>query len=198
MSDATAPESAGRAGTEALACVTGRFQPVHNQHLELMRIALSGADHLLVGLTNPDAGTRREEPSSAHRHTEDGNPFTFFERSRLITAALTADGWDGRFTIVPFDLFRPESWYEYVPSHARHFVRSYSAWEERKAGLLADGGYLVERLVGEPDGRISGSDIRARIDRGDPWEELVPPAVVAPLRALAAARRGADSAGRPR
>lgn len=67
-----------------LARVTGRFQPVHAQHRELFEIALRDADHLIVAVTNPDSGARHEEPTSPHRHPPDANPFTFFERARLL------------------------------------------------------------------------------------------------------------------
>ena len=39
-----------------LGCVTGRFQPVHEQHLELFGIALAECAHQIVAVTNPDTG----------------------------------------------------------------------------------------------------------------------------------------------
>jgi nicotinamide mononucleotide adenylyltransferase len=170
----------------ALACVTGRYQPVHSQHLELFEIALRDADRLVVAITNPDPGARREEVTSAHRHRRSANPFTYYERVRLLDAALGERGLVERTTIVPFDLTRPEHWPEYVPLHARHLVRAYSDWERHKAGLLAGAGYAVQVLDGDPDGRLSASDIRARIEQGSGWEELIPDAVVPVLRTLLA------------
>ena len=79
----------------ALACVTGRFQPVHHQHLELFEIALREADHLIVAVTNPDHTARHEESTSDHRHTDGANPFTYFQRLRLLQAAWTAPGSAG-------------------------------------------------------------------------------------------------------
>jgi cytidyltransferase-like protein len=160
-----------------LACVTGRFQPVHAQHLELFEIALRDADHLVVAVTNPDTGARLEEATSAHRHLPGANPFTYFERARLLHVALADRGWARRTTIVPFDLTRPRYWPEYVPLHAHHLVRAYSEWEREKAGRLAEAGYPVTVLDGDPATRISATDIRARF-RDDDWAELVPAAVV--------------------
>jgi nicotinamide-nucleotide adenylyltransferase len=157
---------------------------VHGQHLELFEIALRDADHLVVAVTNPDTGDRRAETTSAHRHRDTSNPFTYFERVRLLTAALTAHGLADRTTIVPFALTRPAHWPEYVPLRARQFVRAYSDWERHKAGLLADAGYPVELLEGNPADRLSASAIRERIERGVPWEDLVPAAVVPVLRSL--------------
>ena len=52
----------------SLACVTGRFQPVHADHLRLFRLALAASGRLVVAVTNPDPGTLRAEPASSHRH----------------------------------------------------------------------------------------------------------------------------------
>lgn len=167
-----------------LVCVTGRFQPVHDQHLELFAIALREAEHLIVAVTNPDTGARHPEPTSAHRHLPVANPFTFYERARLLQTALAARGWADRTTIVTFDLTRPATWTEYVPIHARQFVRAYSAWERDKAARLGEAGYPVTVLDGDPATRVSASDIRARFDGG--WEQLVPASVVPLLGELLA------------
>jgi cytidyltransferase-like protein len=168
----------------ALACVTGRFQPVHRQHLELFEIALRDADHVVVAVTNPDPGARHEESTSQHRHRASANPFTYFERAWLLAVALAEHGLTGRSTVVPFDLTRPDHWHEYVPPVARQVVRAYSDWERHKAQLLADGGYEVQLLHGDPVGQISASEIRRRFAAGEAWEELVPTATVPLLREL--------------
>jgi cytidyltransferase-like protein len=170
--------------TGALACVTGRFQPVHAQHLELFGIALDAADHLVVAVTNPDTAARHEEPTSAHRHRPDANPFTYFERSRLLHAALADRGWADRSTVVPFDLTRPACWPEYVPLRARQFVRVYGDWERDKASRLAAAGYRVTVLDGDPEAKLSAGDIRARLGPDGGWADLVPPAVVPVLEEL--------------
>lgn len=166
--------------------MTGRFQPVHEQHLDLFRIALAGHDHLVVAVTNPDTGARHEEATSGHRHTSAANPFTYFERVRLLTAALGGAGLTDRATVVPFDLTRPHLWPEYVPVEARQFVRAYSAWEKDKAARLAGGGYAVTVLDGDPAGKLDATGIRALLGTGD-WTGAVPPATVAVLRDLLAA-----------
>jgi nicotinamide mononucleotide adenylyltransferase len=172
-----------------LACVTGRFQPVHAQHLELFALALAGHDHLVVGVTNPDTGARHEESTSAHRHTAAANPFTFFERVRLLDAALAGAGLTGHATVVPFDLTRPALWAQYVPLDAHQVVRAYSPWEKDKAARLAEGGYAVTVLDGAPTGKIDATDIRALLaGPEDAWADAVPPATVPILRALLAER----------
>jgi cytidyltransferase-like protein len=178
----------------SLACVTGRFQPVHEQHLELFEIALRDADHLIVAVTNPDPEARRAEPTSAHRHLAESNPFTYFERVWLLRAALDARGLTARTTIVPFDLTRPACWTDYVPLRARQLVRVYSDWERDKAKRLAEAGYPVTVLDGDPADRISGSNIRAQMRDGSAtWRDLVPESVAQTLVELLADRSTAPS-----
>ena len=168
----------------SLGCVTGRFQPVHGQHLALLELALADCGHVVVAVTNPDSRARRPEAASAHRHTPGANPFTYFERALLLQAALAEWGHAGETTVVPFDLTRPELWPEYVPVTARQFVRAYGDWEREKARRLTLGGYSVTLLDGDPAGRLSSSDIRAHMWSGDEWQALVPAATVPLLRQL--------------
>jgi nicotinamide mononucleotide adenylyltransferase len=168
----------------SLGCVTGRFQPVHAQHLDLFDVARARCGHVVIAVTNPDSRARRQEATSAHRHTPGANPFTYFERVRVLQVALDEWGHSGEATIVPFDLTRPELWPEYVPVTARQFVRAYSDWEREKARRLALAGYAVTLLDGDPAGRLSSSDIRACMWSGGHWQHLVPASTVAVLRQL--------------
>jgi cytidyltransferase-like protein len=178
--------------TEPLVCVTGRFQPVHADHLALVRTALAAGGRLVVGVTNPDPGARRAEPTSAHRHRSDANPFTFYERVELLAAALGDELGLGDVRVVPFDLGRPEHWAHYVPLSAVQHVGMSGPWEREKARRLAAGGYRVVEVPRE-GARRSSTAIRACLRSGGDWEPLVPPATVPLLRALLAAR-AADGA----
>lgn len=166
-------------------CVTGRFQPVHAQHLALFDIALAECDELIVAVTNPDTSTRHKEATSSHRHTASANPFTYFERVRLLQAALTAHGLTGRTSIVPFDMTRSEIWPQYVPLTARQYVRAYSDWERQKAQWLDHAGYPVSLITGDPQGKLAADDIRAAMQQGGAdWRRLVPPATLPMLDEL--------------
>ena len=171
----------------ALGCVTGRFQPVHRQHMELFEIALTHCAHLVVAVTNPDPGAREADSSSAHRHTAEANPFTFFERLRLLAAALAAPICQGRISIVPFDLTRPQHWTQYVPVTAHHFVRAYTDWERHKAALIEQAGYQVTVLDGNPAAKVSGTDIRRDLRAQRPrWHHDVPATAAETLIAILA------------
>jgi nicotinamide-nucleotide adenylyltransferase len=184
---------------ESLACVTGRFQPVHADHLRLFRLALQASGRLVVAVTNPDPGTRRAEPTSAHRHLGEANPFTYYERLELLTAALGSDegagpGMAERVRIVPFDLARPEHWSSYVPLSAVQYVGVYGPWEREKVRRLAAGGYRVVEVPGDVRSRRTSTAIRTALRAGEGWECLVPAATVEPLRELLARRQAAGPA----
>lgn len=188
LASAAVHESEQHSERCGIACVTGRFQPVHHQHLELFALALQQHEHLVVAITNPDSAARHREETSQHRHTAAANPFSYFERARLLSAVLTGSGFAERTTLVPFDLTRPQHWPDYVPLPAHHFVRAFSDWERQKGDWLRDAGYRVTVLDGDADAKISASDIRGAIGDGRPWEHAVPEAARPVLRALLAAR----------
>lgn len=183
-------------GEQGLVCVTGRFQPVHADHLRLFGTARSAGDRLVVGVTNPDPGTRRSEPASGHRHRADANPFTYWERVELLSAALASPDGLGperaaQVRFVPFDLARPEHWAHYVPLSAVQYVGVHGPWEAEKARRLAAGGYRVVQVPAQEPTPRSSTAIRAALRAGPGWEALVPPATVPPLRALLARRSAA-------
>ena len=160
----------------SLAAVTGRFQPFHAGHLDLVRIALGEAERVIIGITNPDPGSWREHSDSAHRHRPEANPFTFYERMSMIADVLADEGVSGRCAIVAFPLDRPEVWGHYIPQSAVQYVRAFSEWERSKADLLASGGYAVRLFDGDPAREVRASSIRAAVREGrlDDVDDLLP------------------------
>ncbi len=160
----------------ALGCVSGRFQPFHDDHLSLVRHALGHVRHLIVAITNPDARSLTSIRQSAHRHLPSANPFTWFERLQMIVAALDAEGVARtRFSVVPMPLDAPDTWHAYVPAHAIQFVRVFSDWEREKVRRLEAGGYSTIALEGDPHRRIHAAHLRADMAaRGRAWHRQVP------------------------
>ncbi len=179
------------------AAVTGRFQPFHLGHLELVRIAAGQCDQVIIGITNPDPGSWHEHADSQHRHLRESNPFTYWQRHRMIEATLhnvRDEGWlpQKGWTIVPFPLDRPDVWFDYIPRDAVQFVRAFSEWERSKAQTLEAGGYEVALLDGDPSTAIRASAIRSTWEQGEPVDGDLPE----PVRQVIASMRAGTASGR--
>ncbi len=176
MTAARAPVGTPAVAADDVVVVTGRFQPFHVQHLELVLFALDRAAHVLVGVTNPEPEQRRAHPASAHRHLASANPYTYPQRRTAIDAALRAAGVDpSRYSIAPFPLDAPDRWAELVRPGTPQLVRVYSDWEREKVRRFEVAGYPPIVLEGEAATRVSGTEIRRRIAAGEAWQDLVPP-----------------------
>ena len=157
--------------------VHGRFQPFHNGHLEYVLEAAGRCRMLLIGITNPDASVVPEERSSPHRHLASANPFTFQERSLMVTAALaSARVAPERYGIISFPIHDPSRWVEVAPRDTTQFIRVFSAWEEEKAARLRAAGYRVVELP-VADKAVSGTEVRRRLAEHGDWRSLVPASV---------------------
>lgn len=155
--------------------IHGRFQPFHNGHWEYCRLALDRCQTLIVGITNPDPSQITPEADAGHRHRSDANPYTFFDRQRMIRAALTDAGVPlERVIFIPFPINIPERWHFYVPADAVQFVRVFSVWEQTKVDRLRQAGYQVEVLTPGAEKTFEATEIRRRISAGEDWRSLVP------------------------
>jgi nicotinamide-nucleotide adenylyltransferase len=170
--------------------VHGRFQPFHNGHLQYTLKALACCDHLIIGITNPDPSVIVEEATDPERHHPSANIFTFFERQRMIRAALAEARVDlTRVSLVPFPIHHPERWPFYCPAGTTQFVRLFSAWGKEKAKRFQETGWKVEVLDQGVAKQVSGSEVRRRLCEGQGWEELVPGAVAVMLKEIDAVER---------
>jgi cytidyltransferase-like protein len=165
--------------------IHGRFQPFHNGHLEYLRAARDLCQTLVVGITNPDPTTIREDATSEHRHLPDANPYTYFERLLMIRAVLDDEGIPpDEAIIIPFPVNDPSRWPYYLPPNAVHYLRVFSDWEQAKVDRLREHGYTVEVLHPGIAKEIEASEVRRRMASGEDWHSLVPPAVVSVIERL--------------
>jgi cytidyltransferase-like protein len=153
--------------------IHGRFQPFHNGHLEYLRAARELCETLVVGITNPDPTSIREDATSEHRHLPDANPYTYFERLLMIRAVLDAEDIE-RPIIIPFPVNDPARWAYYLPPNAVHYLRVFSEWEQAKVDRLRQHGHTVEVLHPGISKEIEASEVRRRMAAGEDWQSLVP------------------------
>ncbi len=158
--------------------IHGRFQVLHNDHLRYLMAGKARCQHLVVGITNPDPTLTRQENADPHRSRSFANPLTYFERYAMVRAALESEGVNQEdFSVVPFPINFPDLYRYYVPLEATFFLTIYDDWGRKKLERFRSLGLAVEVLWERPLGQkgLSGGDIRLRMVRGEPWEDLVPP-----------------------
>lgn len=165
---------------EPVGVIHGRFQVLHNDHITYLEAGRALCDHLVVGITNPDPDLTGFDEADPQRSTPAANPFTFYERYRMTGAALLELGWNpAGFSVVPLPINKPELYRYYVPMDAVFYLTIYDSWGERKLEMFKSLGlrtHVLWRKKAEEKG-LGSADIRDRIARGLPWEDLVPPAV---------------------
>ena len=157
-------------------CVVGRFQPFHRDHLSLVTEAHRYHGRVIVAVTNADPTWQVEVCEAPHRHLHSANPFSFWQRSELIQAALVDLIPAESLRIVPFPIHDPSLWPHYLPTDVDCWVRDRGAWEARKVEELHRR-YLVTTLPAVVH-EVSGTRVRELLLTNDPaWRELVPNAV---------------------
>ena len=168
--------------TQRVACFTGRFQPFHNQHMEVLSALSQKFDRIIIGVTNPDLNNLQQHAASQHRHTDVANPFSYESRLQIIKASISElpelDSIE--IDIIPFDLTQPDSWA--VPAETVFALRIFSAWEASKLDLFTGQGFEIIELPA-PATKLSASDIRQSLgsDESD-WQSLVAPGAISTIQ----------------
>lgn len=163
-----------------VACVHGRFQPPHRDHLEYIVAALEKSDHVLIGITQPDPTNLEECSANPHRAQPNDNPLSYADRCMCIQAMLVANGYNtSRFSFMPFPIDKAETLVNYVKSDIPCLTTIRDEWNVKKIEVLKEHGYTVDVLWNRKDiPGIAGTDIRRKIRENDSsWKNLVDPAV---------------------
>lgn len=158
----------------------GRFQILHNDHIQYLLDGKRRCRFLVVGITNPDPILTKKEENAPDRDALLSNPLTYYERQFLVNAALQEYGIpSNEYVIVPFPVNFPELYKYYVPMDAIFFLTIYDDWGKKKRDYFHSLGLNIEVLREVPieEKGISATDIRARIIHGKPWVHLVPQSV---------------------
>jgi len=142
----------------------GRFQPFHLGHLLLLQRLSTQYEELIIGVG-----------SSQYRDTCD-NPFSEVERKQMITQSLDAVGIHKyRIVAIP-DIHDPPRWVDHVCSIVSDFdvIIANNPFTRK---LFSEKGYEVKGTAFFDRKRYSGKEIRRRIFKDEPWDELVPEVV---------------------
>lgn len=158
--------------------VHGRFQPLHNEHLEYILAAKKECEYLWIGITKYDIAPTEATPLGSQRERPENNPFTYFERINIIAESLLHAGVPrANFGFIPFPIETPNRLPEFLPLDISCFTTICEAWNEEKIRILRALGYEVIVLWERQHKGITGAVIREKILSGDHlWEEMVPPA----------------------
>ena len=151
------------------ALIIGRFQPLHNGHLEVIRKVASECDRIIIGIG-----------SAQYSHSRD-NPFTAGERYLMISETLRDEGI-GNVSIVPIeDLNRYSIWVAHVASMCPPFSVVYSNNSVTRR-LFEEAGFDLRDSPLYNRKEYSGTEVRRRLAEGGDWESLVPKAVARVIR----------------
>jgi len=148
----------------------GRFQPYHNGHQSVLEHIAHEVDEIVIGIG-----------SAQLSHMAD-NPFTAGERVLMITRALASLGCP--FYVIPIeDIRRNALWVAHVQSMTPPFDLCYSS-NPLVVQLFKEAGVTVQSPAMYERETLSGTGIRSCMLNGDPWKDLVPPAVVQVLKEI--------------
>ena len=153
----------------------GRFQPVHNGHVQLIEQIADEVDELVVGIG-----------SAGDSHTVE-NPFTAGERVMMVTKTL--ESLPITIYAVPIeDLNRNAVWVSHVQSMAPRFDVAYSN-NPLVVQLFTEAGVEVRSTAMYDRDHLKGSKIRQLIIDGGDWQRYVPAAVEEVIREVRGAER---------
>lgn len=170
------------------ACIHGRFQIVHREHLAYLERAAAQYGRLYIGLTALD----RDRDGSGREATAQ-NPLTYWERVEMWRAVLAELPDGARHVIGPFPIERPDLLPDYVPRSCICATTVRDAWNSEKVRRLRAAGYDVDVLFTDYDKQLSGTDVRKLIATGSSdWLGLVPAGVADFLRRIDIERRLRD------
>lgn len=156
----------------------GRFQPYHLGHQQVLEQISQEADEIVIGIG-----------SAQLSHTA-SDPFTSGERVMMITRSLKHLG-KVLYAIPIEDIRRNAVWVSHVRSMTPHFDVAYTN-NPYVIRLFEESGVKVKKSPLYQREKFSGTEIRRRMLSNEPWEHLVPIAVVNVIKEINGVQRLKD------
>lgn len=142
----------------------GRWQPLHNGHLTIIKEIASEVDELIIGI------------GSAQRSHTTKDPFTAGERIMMIIKTLKK--YDFPYYVIPIkDIEFNAVWVSYIEALTPPFDVVYTG-NPLVRELFVERNYPVKKPKLYNRREYSGSEIRKRMINGEEWKHLVPKEVV--------------------
>jgi nicotinamide-nucleotide adenylyltransferase len=161
------------------ALLVGRFQPIHNGHISVIKQILAENDEIVIAVG-----------SAQLSHTLE-NPLTAGERVYLIQKALSYEGIDLKraFIITVPDIQFNSVWPTHVKSYAPPFDTVYTD-NSLVATLFTEAGIRVKHPELYMREKCSGTNIRRLLlSDNSEWKKYVPNSVVTSLQELGIQQR---------
>lgn len=164
---------------DKIGVIHGRFQGLHNGHIEYLLAGKKLCEHLIIGITNYIFNTenRQIDEIDKHRMNKSSNPFTYYERMEMIRLAMIENKISrSEFVIVPFPIEQPNMIFNFAPKNAVYYMTIYDEWGKEKYKILKNLKLNVKVMWyrSEAEKPISGSLVRQKIADKENWEQLVP------------------------
>ncbi|MBI2108188.1 nicotinamide-nucleotide adenylyltransferase [Candidatus Woesearchaeota archaeon] len=137
----------------------GRFQPLHNAHLKVIKNILKENGRIIIAIG-----------SSQEKHTME-NPFSTEERGQMIDEVMKANKIKNyEITEIP-DYFDDMKWCGHIKDRIKRFDVAYSG-NNYVLNCLKRNGFSVKRI--KLIEGINSTKIRQLIKAGGNWKRLVP------------------------
>ena len=153
----------------ATALFIGRFQPMHNAHLEVIKSILEKNDRIMIAI-----GSSQESGAK-------GNPFSFSERKEMIMKTFKENNIANYCIEGLPDFFDDGKWTDYIKNKLPEFDAAYTG-NPATEKCLSKNGITVKKI--KMIKGVDGTSIRKLISRGEKWENLVPKAVYSYIKKI--------------
>lgn len=150
--------------------ICGRFQPLHQGHISLIKMAMSECDVLAVAVGS----------SQYQNHYCEKNPYSYSIRASMLERCFKEDISSGRLLYFPVnDINNPPKWVEHVvsccPASVSNKLNTYFAGSSSDAQLFIDKGFFTIILDRSTSSYKSGTELRTLIRENNlSWRNYVP------------------------